>query len=283
MPSWLGTLWEFLISVLRFAFGDRVDTGWGIIASLWVTVVAVAFVIGGYHTASSFLRALDVKFNKEKLDEANLNRPTGTSARLIDWKLARIQQVRTLRFTIPFGLLVLGVLYWWVREFFTFRSYAVFVVCWVIFMILVLRVWWIATVVWTERKLVKKGEKPARESRLHNVSVIWALKHYLNWGTQKPTIKRAPYIGLFRPLNPVIWLFRLRWLQIRLVRPLLVCAFYATFWPLTMVIGVFYLTREFRERNQLLKPEWASNYALEPTYASGAIPDTPGDAQAAKS
>lgn len=281
----LRAIGEFLVGLPRDIFGDRVDTGWGIAFSLYVSVVALSFLIGGYRSVNELGKAIDVRFDKAKVNNYNINRPDGTPPRTLDWFRARKQQVRSLRFTIPFGVLVFATLYLWVRESFTFEMYFKLAVCWLVVVVL-LRPWWIAAVIWTERKLAKKEPRPKSLQHdrysLDSVSVSWAVRHYLNWGLQKSTNKRQPYIGLLRPLNPIVKLFGLRWLQVRLIRPLVICAVYACIWPLSMVIAVFYLTREFEERQSLLKPAWASRYAEEPTYGSGAIPDTPGDASAAR-
>jgi hypothetical protein len=284
MLDFLSAIWGFLSGLPRGLFGDRVDTGWGIAFSLYTSVVAVSFLIGGYRSIHELGKAVDVRFNKDQLEQYNLARPEGTSPRVIDWAKARIQQVRSLRFTIPFGVLVLATLYWWVRESYTLKSYFILAACWLAFAFL-LRPWWIATVIWTERKLIKKEPNvdPLMRSRydLSTKSVLWAIRHYMNWGLQKSTTKRPPYIGLLRPLNPFVKLFGLRWVQLGLIRPLVICTFYACIWPVSMVIAVFYLTREFDERRYILKPSWVSGRAKEPTYESGAIPDTPGDASAA--
>lgn len=296
----LHSILAFLGGVPRDVFGARIDTGWGIFASLAVTVTAIVFAIAGYRSVHEFGKALDVRFDKEKIELYNRNRPDGTPPRLVNWAKARIQQVRSLRFTIPYGVLVLGTMYLWVVGYFTLRSYFILAVLWLLFAP-VLRLWWIATAVWTDRKMVKTGESVHDVRRtviangdvvddptgkltykLYNKTVPWAVRHYLNWGLEKSTFKRPPYIGLLRPLNPFIKLFGLRWLQVRLVRPVIVCAFYACLWPLTGPIAVFYLTHELKDRGRnLLKPAWASGSAMEPTYGSGGIPDTPGDARAA--
>jgi len=293
MGGALSAIGRFFVAIWHDVIGHRTDTGWGIIALIYVGVVALAFAIGGYRSLTEYAKALDSSFDKDKLERNNLKRLAGTPPREIDWVKARTQQVQSLRFTIPFGVLTFGALYWWVRGPFTFRSFAVLAVCWLIFSPL-LRVWWIATAVWTERKLVRSGElDPFKkevgfdgntklvERQLYNVSVSWAVRHYLNWGLQRSTVGWVPFFGLLRPLNPLIKLVQLLRLNVRIVRPLVVCAFYAYVWVLSMPIGVFYLTREFHERRQLLRPEWASSHAPEPKYGSGAIPDTPGDAAAA--
>lgn len=277
------SIWLWLIGLPRDLFGERMDSGWGIAASIYVSVVAVAFLIGGYRSIHELIKAIDIRFNKDTLHNYNLHREDGTDPRIIDWIRARKQQVRSLRFTIPFGLIVLGVLYWWTREYFTLLTYFKIVAGWLIASPL-LRVWWIATVVWTHRKLAKKESSlPANRRPLSNKTVRWAVAHYMRWGLEKSAKKRAPFIGLLRFLNPIIKFFRLRWLQPRLIRPLAICTFHAFIWPVSMVWATFYLTREFEERSEPLKPEWSSRYAKEPEYGPGGISDTDGDAQAARS
>lgn len=271
----------FWSSVAHAIFGARVDSGWGIAASIYVSVVAITFIIAGYRSVHEFFKAADIRFRESTLDNYNLKRPPGTPPRSIDWLKARKQQVQSWCFTIPFGVLTFVVLYLWVRNSFTIYGYFVLAVLWLIFQ-LVLRAWWIATAVWSEKNLVNSGVIPAERSKLHNVSVGWAIRHYLNWGLQRSTVKRPPYIGLFRVFNPFIRLFGLRWLQLRLIRPLVVCAFFACTWPVSMVVATFRLTYRLHERgSNLLKPFWASALAQEPTYGSGAIPDSLGDAHAA--
>ena len=180
MPEWLEALWSFLASLPRGIYGDRIDSGWGIAASIFVSVVAIAFVIGGYRSIHEYIKAAD-----------------GTPPRKVDWLQARRQEVQSLRFTIPFGILVFTVLYLWVRDSFALDSYFRLAVGWVLFL-LVLRVWWIATAIWTERKLVKNDLLATGKSQLHNVTIGWAVRHYLNWGLQKSTVKRPPFIGIFR-------------------------------------------------------------------------------------
>ncbi|HSX33753.1 MAG TPA: hypothetical protein VLF91_05460 [Candidatus Saccharimonadales bacterium] len=267
----------------RDVFGPRVDTGWGIMASICFTVVVIAFAIGGYRSIHEWVKAADVRFNKERVEQHNLHRPKGTPPRNYNWVMARKEQVRSWRFVIPFGLLVLAVGYWWIRYSFDLATYFKLAAAWLVFQAVVLRPWWIAAVVWTQRKLVKTKESTLAEQPFGDKSVGWAYRHYLNWGLQKSTFKRQPFIGLFRFLNPVIRLFRLRWLQPRLIRPLFACAFYALTWAVSMVAAVFVLEYAFDHRKKVLKPEWASTYAEEPDYnKTGAILDTGPDAAAAQ-
>lgn len=282
MDGRLGAVGSFVHDAASWIYGGHIDDRWGTAMAIFVTVVAIAFAIGGYRSVHELGKAWDIRFNKLKLEEYNLNREEGTPPRLIDWKKARKQQVRSLRFTIPFGILVFATLYLWFRNSFALETYFQLAACWLVFLVL-LRVWWIAVAVWTERKLEKKELAAADRPSLHGVTIGWAIQHYLNWGLEKSTKKRPPYIGLFRFLNPLVKLFGLRWLQIRLVRPLFNIAFFACTWGVSMPVAVWYLTHEFDKRTQILKPDWASRHAPEPTYSSGAIRDTRGDAAAANS
>jgi hypothetical protein len=282
MPDWLQNIGEFLGGLPRAAFGDRVDSGWGIVFSTYVFIVAVAFAVGAVRSVWELAKAIDLGFNKEKLEQHNLKRPDDTEPREINWTLARKQQVRSLRFTIPFGLVTLAALVYWVRQDFTFMGYVLIGICSIVGFML-LRPWWIWTHLRTQRKLVKKGEVKADKAPLHNKRLKWAMKHYFAWGLQEATRKRRAFIGRLRWLNPLIGIFRLNWLRVRLVWPLIICTVFAGLWLITLPIAVFYLNREFDERKHALKPAWAKDWAPEPTYGTGAIPDTRGDAAAAAS
>jgi len=270
---------EFLAQVLRVLFGERLDTGFGIAAAAYVSIVALSFAIGAVRSIWELTKAVDLRFDKDKLDHHNISRPNGTPPRTIDWVLAREQQVRSLWFTIPFGILAMATLYYWVRESFTLKGYVLVGLCWIIGYMLV-RPWWIWTVLRVKRKLVKTGEAAARHTPLYNKTLVWAMRHYFSWGLQQTTQKRRAFIGLLRWANPFVDMFRFKWLRVRLIRPLLVCAFYGALWLVTLPIAVFYLNREFDAREPELKPAWAKRYAPEPTYETGAIPDSPGDAAA---
>lgn len=280
-------MFHWLYSIARLVFGERIETGWGIAASILTGVALIAFAIGGIACTWEWMKAVEIRFDADKLDQHNLRQPTSTT-HTIDWVKARIQQVRSLRFTVPFGLLVSAVLLGWVRNSFELKTYFEVALCWLIFSP-VLRAWWIATAVWTERKLAKKAGVASRKvganSRLEGgrllseVSVWWAIRHYLNWGLQKSTTRKMPFIGLLKFLNPIIALFGLRWMNSRLFAPLFTCTFSALVWPVSTVFCVFYLTKEFDERRQPLRPEWASRNAQEPRERRN-FPDSPGDAGA---
>jgi hypothetical protein len=254
---WLGI-------VAHWLYGDNVDQSWGVAFAIITTVAGVSFFVGGCRSISELFKATDVLFSKERLRRYNAKNANTAPVREINWVKARKQQVRSLRFTIPFGLLVFGVLYLWFRESFALRTYFQLTAMWIVFMIFILRPWWIAVVIGTERKLVRSGEVEAGRLKYHDKSVVWAIRHYMDWGLQKTVSTQPSFIGLLRPLNPILWMVRL--LRLRMLRPLLVCTFYAFFWPVTLPIGVFYLNRELYTRTQRLKPEWAASMALEPTY-----------------
>jgi hypothetical protein len=280
MPDWLQNIGEFLGGLPRLAFGDRVDSALGIVAITCTVILVIAFAIGAVRSVWELAKAVDLGFDKDKLDRYIVERPPGTASREIDWTLARKQQVRSLRFTIPFGLVVLAAFVYWVRQDFTLKGYVIIAVgSIVVFMLL--RPWWIWTYLRTQRKLVKTGEVAAKDAPLHNKRLKWAMKHYFAWGLQEATYKRRAFIGRLRWLNPIIGIFRLNWLRVRLIWPLVICAVYAAFWLITLPIAVFNLNHEFDDRNHPLKPKWAKSWATEPTYGTGAIPDTPGDAAAA--
>lgn len=270
----------FLAGIPSALFGERLDTGLGIAAATCTSIVAICFAIGAVRSVWELTKAVDLGFKKERLDDYNIGRPAGTAPREIDWVLARTQQVRSLWFTIPFGVIVMATLYYWVRESFTFKGFVLVGLCWLIGLMLI-RPWWIWTVLRTQRKLVKTGELAPKDAPLHNKSMKWAIRHYFSWGLQQSAYKQRVFIGILRWMNPLIGAFRLQWFRMRLIRPIVVCTIYAALWPIALPIGVFYLNREFDERRDLLKPEWARRYAPEPTYGTGAIPDTPGDAAAA--
>lgn len=303
--GWLRSIGGFLVDLPDVLYGDRLHEGWfGIAGAIYVTSLGLAFLICGYCSIHQWVKAADVWFNKEKVEQDNLARPDGTAPREINWVMARKQQVRSWRFAIPYGMLVYATLYWWFRTDYTWRTFFILAAFWLV-MAFPIRVWWIATVVWTQRKLAKKepsglnnqrvGAKwslkqvgnqmvntPSGGTYLQDMTVRQAQAHYMAWGLQKSSKRLRPFIGLFRIFNPFIKLFGLRWLQPRLTVPLFICMVYAFGWSLTQPVAVFYLYKQLYKRDPALKPDWASDNAMEPIIGdTGAISDTPGDAAAA--
>jgi len=282
MLGWLRGLGDFFLGLPRGFFGERLDTGWGIVVATYTSIVAISFVIGAVRSVWELSKAVDLRFDKEKLERYNITRPEGSAPRSINWLVARRQQVCSLWFTIPFGAVVMATLFFWVRESFTFKGYVIVGLCWTIGLMLI-RPWWITTILRVHRKIVKVGEVSPKDAPLYNKSTMWALRHYFSWGLQQATQKRRAFIGILRWMNPIVSVFRLQWVRVRLIRPLIICTFFASLWLITLPISVFYLNREFEERQNALKPAWAKSHAPEPTYGTGAIRDTPGDAAAAAS
>ena len=301
--GWLKSIGGFFVDLPDMLYGNRLHEGWfGVAGAIYITAVGLAFLICGYACIHQWVKAADIWFKKETLEQFNLNRPADTAPRKIDWEQARRQQVWSWRFAIPYGLLVYTALYVWFREFYTWKSFFLFAAG-VTAMAFFIRLWWVAVVTWSERKLYAKEPQAASKViyggripfgqpsnvvaggvYLYQMSVPQAMSHYMSWGLQKSTKRRPPFIGLFRIFNPFIRLFRLRWLQPRLLVPAGICIFYGLLWTFTQVVAVFYLYHELNpdNRKKPLKPEWASDNAIEPVIGdTGAIPDTPGDAAAA--
>ena len=303
--GWLRSIQDFIVNLPGVLYGDRLHEGWfGIAGAIYVTCVGLAFLICGYRCIHEWAKAADIRFNKATLDEYNLNRSADTAPREIDWVQARKQQVRSWRFAIPYGLLVYTTLYVWFREYYTWKSFF-FVSAVVAASGFFIRLWWVAVATWSERMLHNKepqaasrvlygGRKPFGQPSsvtaggvyLHQMTVPQAMSHYMAWGLQKSAKRRPPFIGLFRVFNPFIRLFRLRWLQPRLLVPAGACLAFGLIWTFTQVVAVFYLYHELNPENRRkpLKPAWVSDDAVEPIIGdTGAIPDTPGDAAAAGS
>jgi hypothetical protein len=267
---------------MDFALGELSPSSvWDLVALVVLAIVTIVYVIGAYRSLGQVAKAVDLGFDKDRLDKHNLSRPPETAPREVNWVKARKQQVRSIRFTIPLGVICWVSLWFWLTRNFTLWGYVVIAIGWLLFMP-VLRVWWIATLLRSERKLNKHEPANAR-GELASITVFQAVRHYLNWGLNKRTRSQRTFIGRLRFLNGIWSILFLRWLKLGLIRPILVCAFYAATWVVSMTIAPFYLTREFDERRHALKPEWASDYAPEPRNDSGVIRDTPGDAAAASS
>lgn len=274
MLNWLEELGEFLASVFGFLFGESLDSGLGIAVAAYTGLVAICFAIGSIRAIAELTKAVDVGFSKTKLEDYNLQRPDGTPPRAINWALARQQQVRSVLFSIPLGVVVMATLIFWARDF-SLRGYVIIAVCWIVGLMMI-RPWWIWTALRSHRKLVKTGTVEPEEAQLHDTRLVWAMQHYFRWGLQQKTApKRSTFIGILRFINPIVGIFRLQWLRIRLVWPLVICAFNASLWIFTLPVAVFHLTREFDERLQPLRPRWVGEDAPEPTYGTGA-----GDAAA---
>jgi hypothetical protein len=276
----MSTAWQ----VWQDIFGPSVNRWPGMAMSIFVSVTFIVFAIGGYKVIHETVKATDVGFSKARLDKYNERQVlNGFPARAIDWQKVYIQRVRSFGFSLPFGALVLAVLVWWLRESFDLLTYfklaGVLLVCSPL-----LRVWWIATAVRTERRLAKHKLPAANDRELASLGVVRAIRCYLAWGLNRKSVtKRPPFIGLLRPLNPFVKLAGLRWLQWRMIVPIVSCAFIACTWALSWPIAVFYLTTELDERHEPLKPDWADNTARKPIFGGPVIADTPGDAAAAGS
>lgn len=253
---------EWIAGLPRELFGARLDSGLGIAAVTYTAIVAICFVIGGLRSVRMYAKAVDLRFDKTKLDDYNRGLPEYATQRTINWVLARRQQVRSFCFTIPFGMIVMATLYYWVRYSFTQKSYVIIMVCWIVGYMLV-RPWWIWTVLRIHRKLVKTGEATPKEAPLHDMRLHRAMQRYFEWGLQEDKRKRQTFIGALRGLNPIIGVFRLRWLRTRLIRPLVICTLNALLWIITLPIAAFYLTNQFDSRQQALQPAWAP-YAPPP-------------------
>ena len=247
-------LLDWLFEPLRFLFNDRIDTGWGRLASIYVLIVGACFTIGSVRSVMQWAKASDLNFDKAKLDAYNDSLPPGMPERKINWTKAYQQGVQSFRYSLPFGLLVFAVLCAWVKYDFTWKGYLGVAAGWLLISWL-LRLWWIATAVWTDRKLFKVGARTAAEAPLAMMTVREAFKRYMNWGASQ-SVMRPLFVGRFKRLNGIIEACKVRWLRLRWIWALLSAAFYALIWIISMPIAVFHLRKEFDARPQVLKPAW---------------------------
>jgi hypothetical protein len=258
VPEWLRTIlgWFF------WTPGEPLDGFWGIITVVYTAVVAVVLVVLGVRAVGEHFKALDFRYNKQRVAKYNTEHPDDQVT--IDWAKAYKQLVCSWRFSIPFGILLLASLAYWLVFDFTLLGYARVGVVWLLFQY-PLRLWWIATATWSERKLIAKGELDIDDSQTYNWSVKQSVDYYFAWGLAKANRRRP---SRFRQLmawsNWIVWLFRLRWLQPRLALPVLLNTFWSLFWPVAKLWQLISLSKEFDKRGDLLEPWWASDSANKP-------------------
>lgn len=283
--GWNGATGAFH-TVSRFLYGDLLDDGLGKFFAICLSAIVAVYFIAGYRSIVEWFRASDVEWDTDAVERHNLARTDGTPAYKIDWRKAHDQKGVSLRFTVPFGALVIASLIW-LRFSFTLSTYMTIAALWLV-AAMPLRVWWIHTARRLTQHLLANGyllEEQFKSVKrpVYKMSLRQAVRHYVDWGTQASS-SEGGLIGRYRWwANPLGKLFRFKFLRTRLIRAIWTCTFYALVWPIAMVIAPFYLTEKLTGTTptQLLKPEWARRHASEPDPNHGIIRDTPGDAAAA--
>ena len=240
--TWLEAIWRFLVNAWEFTkgiprllFGSALDSGLGITLTIYTTAVTIGFVITGFVISRELIKALEVFFNEEWVEKYNKDLPK-EEQHVIDWTLARQQRVRSLCFTLPLGAMVLASLYIWVGRSFTGVTYATFAAIWFGVGLVLLRPWWIATVVWTAR--VAPPKRQEKYSKPEEMTVGGAFNHYMRWGLGDSSKKRKMFVRLLRLLNWLAGLLRLQWLRLRLIWALMWWMAVALAWPIGMVIAL---------------------------------------------
>ena len=260
----LGRVWSFICDIPGFLFGDSLDSGWGIMFVIYVIVATIAFVISTISLSIEWFRGWDVDFSEAKLEEVNKGVPEDEQHK-VNLTLAREQQVMSLRFTVPFAGMVLASLYAWAHSF-TWIAYAIFAAAWLAFGLLLLRPWWVATVVWSARKLYASGVRVEHVDEAYSMTVPGAFAHYMRWGLSgSKQRRRRMFVLRLRRLNKIVSALRLRWVKLRLLEPLMWWLFVAAIWPVGMVIAVSHMSLELWKKSKRLRPDWAKSPSA-PTY-----------------
>ena len=260
------SVWDIITGIPQFLFGDSLDSGWGIVFAIYTTAVFFGFIITGFAISRELLKALDVRFDKEWLDEHNSKLPEA-ERQVIDWTLARQQRVRSLGFTLPVGAMVLASLYIWVGRSFTGVTYATFAAVWFGIGLVLLRPWWVATVVRTARIAPPKRHKDYANPG--EMTVSGAFGHYMKWGLEGSSKRRKMFIRLLRVINWLASILRLQWFRVRLLWALTWWLAVALTWPLGMVIALSKMGWDFtKKEDPLLMPLWSKSRAdqNEPPY-----------------
>lgn len=271
---------HFFTGLPRDVFGaNLLGSGWGIAAALCFSVVVLIFLIGGWNSLTEWAKAADAKWDKERIDADNAKPENRGDQYEIDWRKARLQQVVSWQFSVPFAALVLAslaALLWWS---FNWTGYVSIGVAWFVFAPL-LRIWWIRTVVRANRSLNK--HQLLKPNEIIITGTTWQVyRYYMAWGLAKKRVRRQRRIFRyrFRKFNFLFHLLRLDWIRMRLLLPLLQWLFYVAVWPLAMVWSVFELTqnivgKKYEGRKRFgLKPAWANDYA-DPPSAAGLVTET---------
>lgn len=266
LGSAAGSVWDFITGIPWFLFGSTLESGWGIVFVIYTTAVAIGFIITGFAISRELLKALDVRFDEEWLNEYNSKLPAD-ERRVIDWTLARQQRVRSLGFTLPVGAMVLVSLYIWVGHSFTGVTYAAFAFAWFGIGLVLLRPWWVATVVRTAR--IAPPKRLGEYANPGEMTASGAFGHYMKWGLEGSSKKRRMFIRLLRAVNWLASILRLQWFRVRLLWALTWWLVVALTWPLGMVIALSRMAWDFtKKEDPLLMPLWSTSRAdrNEPPY-----------------
>lgn len=263
----LGRIWDFVIDVPWLIFGSTLESGFGILLAAYTGVATLAFIISSFALTREWQHALDVGFSEAKSEKINKELPEEAQQK-ISWVLVRQQQVLSLRFIIPLGLMALASLYAWVAFSFTGVTYATIGVLWLLAGLTVLRPWWVATAVWAARKLHAHGVREAHLGDLYVMTARGAFGHYMRWGLldRKSSSPRRRFVGYLKVLNPIVGLFYLRWLKLRLIEPLLWWFAVGVSWPISMVVVISKMGYDLWRKKDKLQPAWAYKRMDEPTY-----------------
>lgn len=273
MPDFLKEAWRFLSGIPRAVFGDLIDSGLGIAASTGFVLVAIIFCVAGWRNGTEWAKGFDNSWSQKNVDEDNQGLPQHEKL-TVNWRKAREQQVFLFRFAIPFGLMILASMAWLLWGSFTIRTAAIIGVLWLIFSP-VLRFWWVATYVWMNRSLNKHGLIKENE-QVVTASVWTAYQYYVAWGVAKSssTTKKRLFRRKLKKFNGLIKLFRLDWLRMRLIKPLIACAMFAAIWPLWAPIALIELVKDLN-KDQPLFPEWGGSRTKQPFWNGAYVHKSP--------
>lgn len=201
-----------------------------IFASWAYSIFAACLLIGFIAGVWDYLRAWDIKFDKQVAEQ---------NGRKTNWPKARRQQVVVSLLGLPLGLIVLGLLAYHNSVSFTVQTYAMISIGWFLSAPL-RRFWQTAVSIRVELAMRRYGLRTA-EVYAHEP---WAAtKEYYRRGMARrpnPLRKsRKVFIGRLRWLNKISWL----WLWIRHIRvalPILTEALASLVWPFTATFMVFH-------------------------------------------
>lgn len=250
--------------VLATIYGSAVaSSGLRLLAAAYFTLVLIAFAVGAVRSNWERFLAFDSKWSQDEVDRANGGSESVGFAQKINWRMARIQQAVSLRFSMPFGAVVLLAMFYFVWNSFNFTSYVIIGLTWW-FVGPVVRLWWIRTVRRANQHLDKHGLLEAGEVRI--VCGTWRLfRFYMNWGLAGAgTMERRSFRGRLRLLNPLLTL--ISWLRMGILKPIGAWFLIGVLWLFCLPFMVFELTDDTRKFSaSLLQPHWARGYGQIPS------------------
>ncbi len=256
--TWQGLL-HGVKGVLTSIYGSAVTgSGLHLLAAAYFTLVLVAFVVGAVRSNWERFLAFDSKWSQDEVDRANDGPKSAGFAQKINWRLARMQQAVSLRFSMPFGVIVLLVMYYFIWSSFNFTSYVIIGLVWWA-MGPVIRLWWIRTMRRANQHLDKHGLLAASEVRIV-CGTGRLFRFYVNWGLAGAgTMERRSFRGRLRLLNPLLML--ISWLRMGILKPITMWFMRGLFWLVCLPYMVFELTDRTRSfEASVLKPDWARGY-----------------------